>query len=101
MTNKAHNLQQLIALSDTMLQKAREQAWDELFELEQQRREVMQLFFLQGVAAADARAVAAGIELIMARDRDLMDLATATRDELAQTLQKMDQGKKAVKAYTS
>ncbi len=101
MTNKANDLQQLITLSDTMLQKARDQAWDELFELEQQRREAMQLFFLHGVAAADARAVAAGIELIMARDRDLMDLAKATRDKLVQTLQKMDQGKKAVKAYTS
>lgn len=101
MTNKAHNLQQLITLSDTMLEKAREQAWDELFELEQQRREAMQKFFLHGVAAADARVVAAGIELIMARDRDLMDLAKATRDKLVQTLQKMDQGKKAVKAYTS
>jgi len=101
MKNKANDLQQLITLSDTMLQKAREQAWDELFELEQHRREAMQLFFLQGVAAEDARTVAAGIELIMARDRELMALATATRDELAQTLQKMDRGKKAVKAYTS
>jgi len=37
----------------------------------------------------------------MAIDSDLMTLGALKRLELAQTLKAMDQGKKAVKAYTS
>jgi len=101
MTNKVTDLQGLVALSRCMLEKAREQSWHEVFELEQRRRDAMQLFFAEPVTAEDAQAVSAGIQLIMAIDRDLMALGGAAREELAQTLQKMDQGKKAVKAYTS
>jgi len=101
MTSKATDLQDMVALSRTMLEKAREQSWDDVFELEQRRRELMQLFFAKPVAVEDAQTVSTGIQEIMDIDRDLMALGGAARDELAQTLQKMDQGKKAVKAYTS
>jgi hypothetical protein len=99
MTDKAQNLQQLISLSRTMLKKAREESWDNVFVLEAERSELIRLFFLEPIQQADA--VAAGIQSIMAIDRDLMALGALKKFELAQTLQNMDQGKKAVKAYTS
>ena len=99
MTNKAQDLQQLISLSRTMLEKAREESWDDVFVLEAERSELIRLFFLEPIQQADA--VAAGIQSMMAIDRDIMALGALKRFDLAQTLQNMDQGKKAVKAYTS
>jgi Flagellar protein FliT len=101
MTDKAQNIQPLIVLSRTMLEKAREESWDEVFVLEAKRRELMGLFFSEPVQQVDAEAIAAGIQAIMAIDRDIMAMAVLKRLEFAQTLQTMDQGKKAVKAYTS
>ena len=101
MTDKAQDLQQLLSLSRAMLEKAREESWDEVFVLETERNELIRLFFSEPVQQADAEAVAAGIQAIMAIDRDIMALGALKRLDLAQTLQAMEQGKKAVKAYTS
>ena len=101
MTDKAIELQQLISLSRTMLEKAREEFWDDVFVLEAARCELLGLFFLEPVQQEYAEAVATGIQSMMAIDRDIMALGALKRLDLAQTLQAMDQGKKAVKAYTS
>jgi hypothetical protein len=101
MTNKAQNLQQLIALSRTMLEKAREEFWDGVFVLEAERSELIRLFFLEPVQQEYAEVVAAGIHSMMAIDRDIIALGVLKRLDLAQTMQKMEQGKKAVKAYTA
>jgi hypothetical protein len=101
MINKVQDLQQLISLSRTMLGKAREESWDDVFVLEAERSELIRLFFLEPVQQAYTDVVSAGIQSILAIDSDLIKLGTLKRFELAQTLQNMDQGKKAVKAYTS
>jgi len=101
MSDEAQNLQQLISLSRTMLEKARKQSWDDVFVLEAERSELIRLFFLEPVQQAHADAVAAGIQAMMAIDRDTMALGALKRFDLAQTLQTLDQGKRAVKAYTS
>jgi Flagellar protein FliT len=101
MSDKAQNLQQLISLSRTMLKKARDGSWDDVFVLEAERRELIRLFFLEPVQQAYTDAVAAGIQAMLAIDQDTMALGALKRFDLAQTLQTMDQGKKAVKAYTS
>ena len=101
MTNKAQDLQQLISLSRTMLEKAREEFWDGVFVLEAERSELIRLFFLEPVQQDHAEAVAAGIQSMMAINRDIIALGMLKKLDLAQTMQKMDQGKKAVKAYTT
>ena len=101
MTDKAQNLQQLISLSRTMLEKAREESWDDVFVLEAERDELIRLFFLEPIQQVDSDTIAAGIQSMMAIDLDIMALGALKRLDLAQTLQNMDQGKKAVKAYTS
>ena len=95
------DLQQLILLSRIMLEKAQEEFWDDVFVLEAERRELIRLLFLEPVQPEYAAAVATGIQSIMAIDRDIMALGELKRLDLAQILQTMDQGKKAVKAYTS
>jgi hypothetical protein len=53
--------------------------------------------FLEPIQQADT----AAIQSIMAIYRDIMALGVLKRFGLAQTLRTMEQGKKAVKAYTS
>jgi hypothetical protein len=101
MTDKTQDLQQLISLSRTMLEKAREELWDEVFIMEMERSELLRLFFLEPVEQAYTDTIADGIQAIMAINSDLVALGMLKRFELGQTLQTMDQGKKAVKAYTS
>jgi alpha-D-ribose 1-methylphosphonate 5-triphosphate synthase subunit PhnI len=80
-----------------MLEKAREESWDEVFVLEATRSDLPRLFFLEPIQQADT----AGIQSIMAIYPDIMALGVLKRFDLAQTLRTMEQGKKAVKAYTS
>jgi Flagellar protein FliT len=102
MTDKAQELQQLISLSQIMLEKAQNELWDDVIVLEGKRRELLRLFFLgSSVQQEYADAAAAGIELILSIDRDLMELGVLKRFDIAQALQEMGQGKKAVKAYTA
>ena len=101
MKDKAQDLQQLISLSRTMLEKAREESWDEVLVMEIKRSELLRLFFLEPVQQAYTNMIAVGIQSIMAINNDLMALVWLKRIELAEALQAMDQGKKAVKAYTS
>jgi hypothetical protein len=101
MKDKAQDLQQLIYLSRTMLEKAQGESWDDVFVLEAERSDLLRLFFLEPIQQADADAVLAGIQSVMAMDSDLAKLGALKRFELARTLQTMDQGKKAVKSYTS
>jgi len=101
MTDKAQDIQQLISLSQAMLEKAREESWDDVSVLEAERSELIRLFFLEPIQQVYTDAVSAGIESILAIDSDLIKLGELKRFEFAQILQNMDQGKKAVKAYTS
>ena len=101
MSDKVQDLRQVMAISRTMLEKAREESWDDVFVLEAERSKLIRLFFSEPFQQEYAEAVAAGIQAIMVIDRDIMALGALKRLDLAQTLQAMDQGKKAVKAYTS
>ncbi|MDO9107076.1 MAG: flagellar protein FliT [Methylovulum sp.] len=101
MTDKAIELQQLITMSRFMLDKAKEDAWDELPVLEENRRALIRAFFLEPVRQVDTKIVSEGIQAILSIDNDIMALGVIKKLEIGQELQKMDQGKKAVKAYTS
>lgn len=101
MKNKAHALQQLLSLSQTMLEKAQGEYWEEVVVLEAARSELISLFFLEPIPEAAAQSVADGIQSILATDHAIAALAVLKKQDLAQTLQTMGQGKKALKAYTS
>jgi hypothetical protein len=62
---------------------------------------VNQAVFLEPVQQAHADTFAAGIHAMIAIDQDTMTLEALKTFDLAQTLQTMDHGKKALKAYTS
>jgi hypothetical protein len=101
MTDKTHDLQQLISMSRTMLEKAREECWDMVNVLEAERSELISKFFSEPVQQDYADAVADGVQSIIAINCDIIALGALSRLNLAHTLQNMDQGKKAIKAYAS
>lgn len=101
MTNKTHDLEQLLSLSQTMLEKAQEQSWEDVVVLAAARSELISLFFLGPIPEAAAQSVADGIQSILATDHAIAALAVLKKQDLAQTLQTVGQGKKALKAYTS
>ena len=101
MTNQAQDIQQLVALSRTMLEKAREDSWDDVVDLEAERSGLIEAFFLEQVQQEYAETVEAGIRSIIAIDIDIMELGALKKLDLVDILQKMEQGKKAVLAYGS
>ena len=101
MTDKAKDLQCLITLSQAMLEKAREDSWDDVVNLEAERSGLIELFFLESVQEEYAEMVAGGIRAISAMDIDIMELGTLKKLDIVQILQKMEMGKKAVQAYGS
>jgi hypothetical protein len=101
MTDQAQDIQQLVALSRTMLEKAREDSWDDVVDLEAERSGLIEAFFLEPVQQEYAETVEAGIRSIIAIDIDIMELGAQKKIDLVGILQKMDQGKKAVLAYGS
>jgi Flagellar protein FliT len=101
MTDKAQDLKRLIVLSEAMLTKAQAECWDEVIALESERFGLIRQFFSQPVHQAHAESVAAGIQAIQAMDEKLKELGALRRFDILQTLQTMENGKKAIKAYTS
>ena len=101
MTDKAKDLQFLITLSQAMLEKAREDSWDDVVNLEAERSGLIELFFLGSVQEEYAEVVAGGIRAILAMDIDIMELGTLKKLDIVQILQKMEMGKKVVQAYGS
>ena len=83
-----------------MLEKAREQSWDDVSALEAERRKLIELFFLEPIPQSHTEMVAAGIQSIMAINRDISVLVELNKHDAEQALQKMEQGKKAIKAYS-
>ena len=101
MSNITLDLQQIILLSQTMLKKATNGSWDEVIVLEKDRGQLLKIFLSMPVNSEYEQEVAAGIQSVMAIDSDIMALGQSKKLDLAQLLQTMGQGKKAVKAYTS
>jgi hypothetical protein len=101
MNEKSDDLQKLISLSRAMLQQAQSASWDEVSKLEAIRRELINTFFLTPIKAELNRTVSEGISSIIAIDQDIMALGIAEKLELEQVLRQIEQGKKAVKAYSS
>ena len=101
MTDITINLQHIILLSQSMLKKAKNESWNDVFVLEKDRRKLINIFLSTVVKPEHEQKVAEGIESVIAIDKEIMTLGQLKKLDLTQILQTMGQGKKAVKAYTS
>ena len=94
------DLGKIIELSEIMLDNARHMRWDDLTQVESERKRLLSVFFSQPIALQKGD-VAEGIRSILKKDREIMLLAVTKRDGLRDALQKVKQGKDAVQAYAA
>lgn len=89
------SLEALVALTRTMLERARAGAWDEVNRLEDERISLMNASITTSPVGA-SRAV---LEELRRMNDELVALATAERDQLAEQLGQLRSSGNAAKAY--
>ncbi len=94
------NINILIDLSGSMLAAAKCGDWEQVQEIEQQRKKILdQTFPLNTDAIKDASALADQIHKIADFDKETMRLAEDSRKELSELANKISSGRHAVNAY--
>ncbi len=101
MTDITIDLQQIILLSQAMLNKAKNESWDDVFILEKDRLELLNIFLSTAIKPEYEKEVTVAIQALLAMDKEIMTLGQLKKLDFTRMLQTMGQGKKAVKAYTS
>lgn len=91
--------QAILSLSEQLHALAEAEEWDALLTLYPQRDELLQAFFAQPVAEHEAAFLREAIPALQAQDQALMARCAASRDEAAQQLGRLSQGRKAEAAY--
>lgn len=89
----------IFCLSKDMLDRAREDDWDAVSDLESRRRSLVTSGFIQPVSAHDGVETAAIIKEILNINQTIEDLARKRRDALGHDLQAGQTGKAATAAY--
>ncbi len=95
-----NNFSEIISLSEQMLENARLHNWDEVTSIEMERKQLMSDFFSHPMKLQKVRLVD-GIRQILEKDREIVRLGSAKREELQTALQKFQRGKDAVEAYSA
>ena len=96
--------QQLSVISSItmqMLDKAKNDDWQAVIELESKRTALIADFFRIPVAGGEAPAVAHYINKVLEIDKQLIELGNKQCHHLRESLQKINQGKRAMKVYTA
>lgn len=92
--------QKIISISEKMLEHARQELWDDVTIFEGERKKRLAEFFSKPVNIRNAN-LAAGIRIILEKDREIVRLGAVKRDKLRSALQKFGQRKEVIEAYSS
>ena len=94
------NLNKIVELSSSMLAIARNENWEQVQEIEQQRQKLFDMTFpLNKESVADPALLAQKIQEIADLDRETMALMQKSRKELSGLANKISSGRQAVGAY--
>ena len=91
-------IQKIIFLSEKMLSQARKEDWENVTQIESQRRELITEFFSQPVHERNGQLTEV-IRLILDKDREIIKLGAGRREKLRSALRKINRGKIAVDSY--
>jgi len=91
--------QQLLALTEEMLQLARAKDWPTLAEREQRRQQLARELFAQPVPKEHAPTVVDCVRRVLDIDQELLMLVEQGRDEAARQMRDVRAGQKATDAY--
>lgn len=98
--NQSSDFEKIISISEKMLEHARREKWDDVTSFEQERKELMAAYFSKPMNMQKAN-LSAGIRIILEKDREIVRLGSVKRDNLRNALQKFNQRKDAVEAYSA
>lgn len=98
--NHFNDFKKIMSLSEKMLENARQQRWENVSAIEDERRQLLTDFFSQPVNAQKGM-LANSIRTILEKDREIVKLGSEKREELRGALQKFNRGKDAVQAYSA
>ena len=97
---KPDDFQKIISISEKMLEHAREERWDDVTMFEQERKQLLAEFFSKPTNVRSAN-LSSGIRIILEKDREIVRLGAVKREKLRNALQKFNQRKDAVEAYSA
>lgn len=99
--SRERRLEQVIALSQEMLDSADRGQWDEFASLEQRRRPDMLACFEFPVSVTEAPRVRAHIEQLMVLNERLTTVLQTAREESARQFRNLQKGRSAINAYAA
>ncbi len=91
---------EVFALTEQMGQRASQQAWQQVSELECQRRDLLERFFAEPVAEAAAAEVADALTRVMEADRLIMEAGLAGKEALMSDFRNFSRNRRAQQAYS-
>ncbi len=94
------DLNRLLELSDLMLTKALDEQWESVADIQYHREELIRVFFDNKIEIKIAK-VSAAINYMLESDKKLTKLGLEERGQLQEQINKIKQGKNAVRAYTA
>ena len=98
--SKLDDFQKIIVISEKMLEHARQEKWDDVTIFERERKELLAEFFSKPTNVRNAN-LSSGIRAILEKDREIVRLGAVKREKLRSALQKFNQRKDAVEAYSA
>jgi hypothetical protein len=92
-------LQKILQFSQQMLQLAEAEEWEELVELEAERRQLIAATFPLTAKQAAIPSTVTDLEQIIELDHQLMGLCSKARRKIGSVLGKINKGRQATTAY--
>lgn len=89
----------IVELTQSMVDLVKQQQWEQLADLESQRRDYLQAFFQQPFDEAERRQIDGWVSDLMAIDHGIVEVLEKEKGAIAEQLKEVSHGVKVSKAY--
>ena len=90
---------EIVQLTDQMLNSAKDAQWDDLFSQEKRRDALIKKYFID--ATLNDETLAESIRQVLDKDQEIQSQVRLERNRIAQELKKVTQGKNAIQSYAN
>ena len=97
---KSGDFQTILSISEKMLECARQEKWEDVTRSEIERKTLLAEFFTKPINIRNPE-LSHGIRAILQIDREIVRLGAIKREKLRSALQKYNQRKEVVEAYSA
>ena len=89
----------ILNITQQMLKAARDEAWEELVDMEENRRNLISDFFSESAAPDEVCDITEGTQEILAIDKEIMAISRKQRDLIGSALSDIKKHRQVKKAY--